>query len=86
MEITQLVIIIVSLTLTALFVLLGIQIYHILQEIRISIQKVNKMLDDFGKVSGTVGDSVVNMAGFVKGIKAGLSAISSIRGKGESDE
>ena len=83
MESTQLVIIIVSLTLTALVVILGIQVFYILKEVRSSIRKVNKMLDDMGKVSGTVGDGVVNMAGFVNGLKSGLSAIASLRGKGE---
>jgi hypothetical protein len=53
---------------------------------RHSIQKVNKMLDDAGKVTGTVGDSMVNMAGFINGLKAGLTAISSLRGKGEQHE
>jgi hypothetical protein len=84
MEPTQIVIIIISITIASLFVILGIQIFFILKEIRISLQKVNKMLDDMGKVSGTVGDGVVNMAGFVNGLKAGLSAIATLRGKGGS--
>jgi hypothetical protein len=84
MDTTQLVIVIVTITLAALFVILGIQIFFILKEVRFSIRKVNKMLDDLGKVSGTVGDGVVNMGGFINGLKAGLSAIAAIRGKGES--
>lgn len=86
MEPTQLVIIIISLTLAALFVILGIQVYHILTEVRTSLRKVNKMLDDMGRVSGTVGDTVSNVGGFVSGLKAGLSAIATLRGKGGSDE
>jgi hypothetical protein len=86
MEPTQLVIIIISITIAVLFVILGIQVFYILKEVRISLQKVNKMLDDMGKVSGTVGDGVVNMAGFVNGLKAGMSAIATLRGKGGEHE
>lgn len=86
MDTTQLVIITVTITLSALCVLLGIQMFYILKEVRASVHKVNKMLDDMGKVSGTVGDSVVNMATFVNGLKAGVSAIATLRGKGEHDD
>lgn len=79
MDITQLLIIIISITITSLVVILGIQVFYILKEIRQSVVKVNKMLDDAGKVSGAVGESIVNMTGFVNGIKAGLSAISKIK-------
>lgn len=83
MDTIQLLIIVISLTLTALIVALGIQVFYILKETRHSVQKVNKMLDDMGKVSGTVGDGVVNIGGFVNGLKTGISAISSLRAKGE---
>jgi len=80
MDTTQFVIIIVTVTLSTLFVILGIQLFFILKEMRITVQKINKMLDDIGKVSGTVSDGVVNMTGFINGLKAGISAISSLRG------
>jgi hypothetical protein len=83
MDTTQLVIVIISSALTALLIILGIQVFYILKEMRRSIQKVNKMLDDAGKITGTVGDGVVNISGFVNGLKAGISAISQLKGKGE---
>jgi hypothetical protein len=83
MDTTQFVIVIVTVTLASLLVILGIQVFFILKEVRISIQKVNKMLDDMGKVSGSVSDGVVNMTGFINGLKTGLSAIASLRSKGE---
>ncbi|OGG09881.1 hypothetical protein A2154_04565 [Candidatus Gottesmanbacteria bacterium RBG_16_43_7] len=86
MDITQLVLIIISSTLAALLVILGIQVLFILKEIRISVQKVNKMLDDGGKVTGAISDSVVNVSGFVNGIRAGLAAITSLKSKGGKDE
>lgn len=86
MDVTQLVIVIISSVLAVLLVFLGIQVFYILKEFRHSIQKVNKMLDDAGRVTGTVGDSVVNMSGFINGLKTGLTAISSFRGKGDHHE
>jgi hypothetical protein len=84
METTQLVVVLVSTALTALIILLGVQVFFILKEFRRSIQKVNKMLDDTGKVTGSVSDGVVNMSGFVNGLKAGISAIASLK-KGEHE-
>lgn len=84
MDATQLTIIIISFILTVLLVVLGIQFWFILKEIRISLQKMNKMLDDAGKVSGAVSEGVIGMSGFVNGLKTGISAITSlIKHKGE---
>jgi ABC-type multidrug transport system fused ATPase/permease subunit len=52
----------VSTTLTLLLVVIGIQIFNILKEVRVSVQKTNKMLDDAGKVTGTVSEGVENMS------------------------
>ena len=85
MDTTQFVIIIVTVTLSTLLLILGIQLFFILKEVRVSIQKVNKMLDDMGKVSGSVSDGVTNMSGFLNGLKAGISAITSLRKGGDND-
>ena len=68
MDVTQLVIVFVSITLTVLLVTVGIQVFFILSEIRITVQKFNKMLDDMGKVS-SCSDSIVNMSGMLSGLK-----------------
>ncbi len=86
MDPVQIVIIFVTLSLTILFILLGIQVWHILKEMRISIQKMNKMLDDMGRVTNTVGESVENIGGLMSGIKAGLSIFTSLRKKEHDDD
>jgi len=53
MDPVQLTIIIISFALALLLIVLGIQVWYILKEMRLSLQKMNKMLDDAGKVSGT---------------------------------
>lgn len=79
-------VIVVCSILTILFVVLGIQVYHILQEIRLSIHKANKMLDDAGKVTGTVSEGFTSVSGFMNGIRTGLSMITSMKNKGEKHE
>ena len=85
MDPIQLTIIGVSVTLTILLVILGIQVMLILKEIRSSLQKGNKMLDDVGKVTETVTEGVKSMSGFINGVRTGLSMVSSLK-KGEHHE
>lgn len=85
MDPVQLVIIIVSLLLTGLIIVLSIQVWHILKEIRFSFTKINKMLDDFGSMTGSISESVSGLTGLVSGLKAGMSLFSSFR-KGDGDD
>jgi hypothetical protein len=85
MDPVQLTIIIISFILTLLSVLLGVQVWYILKEIRTAIVKSNSMLDDAKKVTGTVGDSVASMSGVVSGIKAALSVFKTFRKKNEEE-
>ncbi|KKR02985.1 MAG: hypothetical protein UT26_C0012G0002 [Microgenomates group bacterium GW2011_GWC1_39_12] len=87
MDPVQLTIIIISFILTTLVVILSIQVWHILGEFRQSITKVNKMLDDGGKVSGVISDSATSVAGFISGIKTGMNVLSIFKkNKEESHE
>jgi hypothetical protein len=86
MDPIQLTIIGVSVTLTILLVVLGIQVYYILSEVRLSVHKTNKMLDDAGKVSGTVSEGVTSMSGFMNGIKTGLQMLTSLQKKEKDNE
>lgn len=86
MDPTQLTIIIISFALTLLLIILGIQVWYILKEIRISLQKMNSMLDDAKKVSGTVSEGIVGMSGFMNGLKTGITAVTSFMHKGDKHE
>lgn len=85
MDPVQLTIIIISFALTILLIILGIQVGFILKEVRLSFQKMNKMLDDAGKVSGAVSEGVIGMSGFVNGLKTGISAITSLLHKKDDE-
>jgi hypothetical protein len=86
MDPVQLTIIGISITLTILLVVLGIQVFLILKEVRMSLQKTNGMLDDAAKVTETVTEGVTSMSGFMNGIRTGLSMITSLQKKGEHHE
>ena len=85
MDPVQITIIVISFILTLLLVLLGVQVWYILKEIRTAIVKSNSMLDDAKKVTGTVGDSVASMSGVVSGIKAALSVFKTFRKKPDEE-
>lgn len=86
MEPTQIVIIAIAIVLTSLFIALGIQMWFILKELRGSVVRVNKILDDSGKVSGAVSDGVTNVNGLMNGLKSGISLVTSFKKKGDNDE
>jgi hypothetical protein len=86
MDPIQLTIIGVSVSLTIVLGIIGIQISLILKEVRFSVQKTNKILDDAGKVSGSVSTGVESMSGFINGIRTGISMFTALKKKGESHE
>lgn len=86
MDPVQLTIIIISFMLTLLLVVLGVQVWYILKEMRTSLTKVNSMLDDAKKVTSTVGDSVSGMAGIASGIRAALSVFKVFKKKDKDIE
>lgn len=85
MDPVQLTIISISFILTMLLVVLGVQVWLILKEVRTSLTKTNGMLDDAKKVTSTIGDSVAGMAGVASGIKAALSVFKTFKKKEEVD-
>ena len=63
-------IMVVVILLSAVLMVVGVQIFFILREVQKSIQKVNKMLDDAGQVSesiakplAAVSESLTNLSG-----------------------
>lgn len=86
MEPTQILLIVVITILTIVLTIIGIQFFFILKEIRKSIQKMNRMLDDGTLVSGAVAKSVTGVSGLLSGVKAGLSFLNFFkRNKKEED-
>ncbi len=75
MDVTQILLIVVVVVMTILLVVIGIQVIFILKEIRRSLQKANKMLDDATSVTSSLSKTVTGATGLVEGIKTGLSLV-----------
>jgi hypothetical protein len=84
MEPVQLTIVVVLLTLTAVIVILSTQVWGILKEFKQSIVKVNKMLDDTGKITGTVSEGVEGFSGVIGSIRSVAGIVSAFKRKGDT--
>lgn len=61
----------VIIVLTVLLVVLGIQVYFILRELRTTIRKANKVLDDTATIAESVSGPLSMVSSLTAGMKAG---------------
>jgi len=80
---TQILLIIVISVLSFVMALCGFQVFIILREVRESIKKFNKMLDDMGVISSSVAKPVAGISNFIMGMKSGLEVINLLLEKKE---
>lgn len=71
----------VIIVLTILLLGLGIQVFFILRELRKTVSKANKVLDDTGVITESVSQPLSNLSNLTTGIKTGLSILSVLKGK-----
>jgi hypothetical protein len=64
---------IVIIVLTILLVVLGVQVFFILRELRKTIEKVNKVLDDTGVITESVSKPISNLSTLAMGMKTGAT-------------
>jgi len=88
MELTQVLLVIVVVALTTILSLVGVQVFLILKEIRRSVAKLNKILDDAGVVSESVAKPAASLSGFLTGLKSGRDLVKILlkEKKGEKGE
>lgn len=87
----QLVLLLVIVILTILLVVLGVQVYFILKEVRRTIGKANKVLDTAGTITESVSAPISSLSQIVTGLKAGsiitvAKFIKNLIGKDEETE
>lgn len=70
LDVNQILLSAVVVTLTTLMVFIGLQIYHILSEIRKMLIKFNTMADGAVNFTNNMGKSFQNLSGFTEGLKA----------------
>lgn len=74
----QILLFVVVTVLTTLLVLSGIQVVALLKELRETLRKVNKVVDDVGDISSSVSKPIVSASNFVMGIKSGVDLVNLI--------
>lgn len=76
-DLTQFILLTVVVSLTVVLLIIGIQLIAILKEFKLTIQKTNKIMDDFGVVSESVANPVSAASSFLMNIR-GNSLVSSV--------
>lgn len=72
----------VIIVLTILLLVLGIQVFFILKELRNTIGKLNKVLDDTGLITESVSGPIASLSSIATGVKAGTIIAKILKKKG----
>ncbi len=76
----QTVLFLVIIILTVLLVVLGIQVFSILRELRKTIDKTNKVLDDTGVITESVSKPLSSLSTLAMGLKTGATIAKILQG------
>jgi len=82
----QLALFLVILILTVLLVVLGIQVFLILRELRKTIDKVNKVLDDTSIITESVSKPISSLSTLAMGLKTGATIAKIFQGSKKHDK
>ena len=81
MDAAQILLLSVISLLTLLIVFLGVQVFFILKELRKSVEKINKVLDETSSITENVAKPLSDISSVLSGIKTGVSILSMFSGK-----
>lgn len=85
----QAVLLFVLLVLTILVLVLGVQVFFILRELRQTVAKANKVLDDAGMITESVSGPIATISSLATGVKTGAliaGLLKRRKAKGKSNE
>lgn len=71
----------VLVVLTVLLIILGIQVFFILKELRQTVSKANKVLDDTGVITKSVSGPISTFSNLAAGVKTGATIASFFKKK-----
>jgi len=75
LSLTQIIGIIIAISLTAMLLIIGYQIVLILIEIKNILRKTNHIVTDANKISRSISEPIVTFSGFLTGLKDGANII-----------
>lgn len=73
MDPAQTVLFLVIIVLTTLLIVLGVQVFFVLKELRQTIVKTNKVLDEAGQITQSVSAPLSSISALTMGLKTGAS-------------
>lgn len=85
-DINQAILISVVTVITILLTVIGIQVALIFREVRHSIEKINKILDDVGSISGRVVKGIDELGNTASGVKTIVNILRFFRKKDKQKE
>lgn len=77
----QAVLLFVVIILSILLLVLGIQVFFILRELRHTVSKANKVLDDTGTITESVSGPITTLSSVVSGVKVGAALVHLLKKK-----
>lgn len=80
MDPAQTALFLVIIVLTVLLLVLGVQVFFILRELRKTIEKTNKVLDEAGEITESVSAPLSSISTLITGLKTGASIASIFKG------
>lgn len=86
MDPAQTVLLVVIIILAILLVALGIQVFFILRELKQTVSKANKVLDDTGVITESVSGPISSLSTLAMGLKTGATIASLFKKKKHSKE
>lgn len=83
---TQILLVVVITVLTIILSAVGVQIFLILKEVRESIRKMNKVLDNVGEVSEAITKPITSLSDTITGISGVTGILSWLSGRKKKRE
>lgn len=80
MDPAQTALFLVIIVLTLLLLVLGVQVFFILKELRLTIAKTNKVLDEAGQITESVSAPLSSISSIAMGLKTGASIMDIFKG------
>ncbi len=74
----QILVAFVIVLLTIILFIIGLQVFKILKELRITFKKVNKILDDAGRITESIAEPIEEASDFLMGLKKGVEFFETI--------
>ena len=82
----QILLFLVILILTTLLLVLGIQVFFILKELRKTLNKTNKVLDNTDEITESIKRPLSSLSALIMGLRAGTSLMNIVKKVEEKDK